>query len=116
MGVISNWLSHIKTKIEYIQDPPENPDVNYSEHHIRSIMELKKLIDFAYPLLKNITTKTLIIQGDKDPVVNPKGADLIYDKIKSESKKKVIIEAKEHVILSAKYYEEIFEAVREFIK
>jgi esterase/lipase/1-acyl-sn-glycerol-3-phosphate acyltransferase len=116
MGVITNWLSRINTKIEYIQDPPENPDVNYSEHHIRSIMELKKLIDFANPLLKKITTKTLIIQGDKDPVVNPKGADLIYNRIQSESKKKVIIEAKEHVILNAKYNDQIFEAVKAFIQ
>lgn len=116
MGVISSWLSHINTKIEYIQDTPENPDVNYSEHHIRSIMELKKLIDFAYPLLKKVTAKTLIIQGDQDPVVNPKGADLIYERIKSEQKRKVIIEAKEHVILNSKHYEQIFGAIREFMQ
>lgn len=116
MGVIGNWLSHINSKIEYIQDPPENPEINYSEHHIQSIRELKKLIDFAYPLLKKVTTKTLIIQGDKDPVVNPKGADLIYNTIQSEEKTKVIVRANKHVILNEKYYEEIFKAVKEFIK
>ncbi|MDD5211214.1 MAG: alpha/beta hydrolase, partial [Sulfuricurvum sp.] len=116
MGVISSWLSVINSKIEYIQDTPENPEINYSEHHIQSIRELKKLIDFAYPLLKKITTKTLIIQGDKDPVVNPKGADVIYNAIKSEEKTKVIIKANEHVILNEKHYEEIFEAVKAFIK
>ena len=115
MGVIGSWLSMVNSKIEFIQDPPENPEINYSEHHIRSVMELKKLIDHAYPLLKNITTKTLIIQGDKDPVVNPRGADIIYDRIKSENKTKVIIEAKEHVILNDKYNEQIFEAVRTFV-
>ena len=116
MGVISSWLSAINSKIEYIQDTPENPDINYSEHHIQSIRELKKLIDFAYPLLKKVTTKTLIIQGDNDPVVNPKGADLIYNAIQSEEKTKVILSANEHVILNEKHYEEIFEAVRAFIK
>lgn len=116
MGVIGSWLSVINSKIEYIQDPPENPEINYSEHHIQSIRELKKLIDFAYPLLKKVTTKTLIIQGDKDPVVNPKGADVIYNAIKSEEKTKVILRANEHVILNEKHYEEIFEAVKAFIK
>jgi esterase/lipase/1-acyl-sn-glycerol-3-phosphate acyltransferase len=116
MGVIGSWLSMVNSKIEYIQDPPENPQINYSEHHIRSVMELKKLIDYASPLLKNITTKTLIIQGNNDPVVNPKGADLIYERIRSENKTKVIIEAKEHVILNAKYYEQIFEAIQTFLK
>ena len=58
----------------------------------------------------------MIIQGDKDPVVNPKGADLIYNAIKSEEKTQVILSANEHVILNEKYYEEIFEAVRAFIK
>jgi esterase/lipase len=116
MGVISSWLSVINSKIEYIQDPPENPEINYSEHHIQSIRELKKLIDFAYPLLKNVTTKTLIIQGDKDPVVNPKGADVIYKAIQSEEKTKVIVKANEHCILNEKHYEEIFEVIREFIK
>lgn len=116
MGVIGSWLSVINSKVEYIQDTPENSEINYSEHHIQSIRELKKLIDFAYPLLKKVTTKTLIIQGDKDPVVNPKGADLIYNAIKSEEKTQVILSANEHVILNEKYYEEIFEAVRAFIK
>lgn len=116
MGVIGSWLSVINSKIEYIQDPPENPEINYSEHHIQSIRELKKLIDFAYPLLKKVTTKTLIIQGDKDPVVNPKGADVIYNAIKSEEKTKVILKANEHVILNEKHYAEIFEAVKAFIK
>lgn len=116
MGVIGSWLSVINSKIEYIQDPPENPEINYSEHHIQSIRELKKLIDFAYPLLKKVTTKTLIIQGDKDPVVNPKGADVIYNAIKSEEKTKVILKADEHVILNEKHYAEIFEAVKAFIK
>ena len=116
MGMISSWLSVINSKIEYIQDTPENPDINYSEHHIQSIRELKKLIDFAYPLLKKVTTKTLIIQGDKDPVVNPKGADLIYNAIQSEEKTKVILKANEHVILNEKHYEEIFEVIKAFIK
>ena len=116
MGVISSWLSVINSKIEYIQDPPENPEINYSEHHIQSIRELKKMIDYAYPLLKKVTAKTLIIQGDKDPVVNPKGADLIYNTIQSEEKTKVVLKANEHVILNEKHYGEIFEAVKEFIK
>lgn len=116
MGVISSWLSAINSKIEYIQDTPENPEVNYSEHHIQSIRELKKLIDYAYPLLKKVTARTLIIQGDKDPVVNPKGADLIYNAIQSEEKTKVILKADNHVILNEKHYEQIFEAVKGFIK
>jgi esterase/lipase len=115
MGMISSLLSVINSKIEYIQDPPENPEINYSEHHIQSIRELKKLIDYAYPLLKKVTTKTLIIQGDKDPVVNPKGADLIYNVIKSEEKTKLMIKADKHVILNEKYYDEIFDAVKKFI-
>lgn len=116
MGVISSWLSVINSKVEYIQDTPENPEINYSEHHVQSIRELKKLIDFAYPLLKNVTTKTLIIQGDKDPVVNPSGADLIYNAIESEEKTKVILRADEHVILNQKHYDEIFEAIKAFMK
>ncbi|MDP3300917.1 MAG: alpha/beta hydrolase [Sulfuricurvum sp.] len=116
MGVISSWLSVINSKIEYIQDTPENPEVNYSEHHIQSVRELKKLIDYAYPLLKKVTARTLIIQGDNDPVVNPKGADMIYNTIQSEEKIKVLLKANEHVILNEKHYEEIFEAVKEFIK
>lgn len=116
MGIISSWLSTINSKIEYIQDSPENPEINYSEHHIRSVMELKKLVDYAYPLMKKVTTKTLIIQGDNDPVVNPKVADIIYNAIQSENKRKVIIKAKEHVILNQDHYAEIFEAVKAFIE
>lgn len=116
VGLFSNLLSHINANIEYYHDTPENPDINYHEHHIRSIMELKKLVDHAQPLLKRITAKTLIIQGSNDPVINPEGADLIYDSIKSIQKEKIMIEADEHVIVTSSHKEEVFKAIENFLK
>ena len=47
----------------------------------REILPLKKQLKAMLPLWKNITVPTVIIQGSKDKLVNPKNADFIKEEL-----------------------------------
>lgn len=115
LDAVTHILSVIDSDIEYLQDTPENPHINYSEHPVSAVRELKNLIDHTKPLLEHITTPILIIQGTHDPVVAPEGAQFIYDTIASTQKTLVKIEANEHVIVTSPHKEAVFNAIDTFL-
>ena len=105
-----------KGRMEFIPNVPENPDINYSRNPINGTNELGKLMKFVESDLEKIKIPALIIQADKDPVVNPKSADIIYSKIKSQDKKLVKIESGRHGIIRGQELEKVSEEIVFFLK
>jgi esterase/lipase len=105
-----------KGRMEFIPNVPENPDINYSRNPISGTNELGKLMKFVESNLEKIIIPALIIQADKDPVVSPKSADIIYSKIKSEDKKLVKIESDRHGIIRGGELEKVYEEIVLFLK
>jgi esterase/lipase len=103
-----------KGKKEYIIDEPENPDINYSKNYLKAVGELSQLMDVCDKNLKNIVSPTLIVQGDKDPVVNPKSAKMIYNDISSAKKELHMVDFDNHVIIREEN-EALFEKIADFI-
>ena len=102
-------------KYESINANPENPLTNYSKNYIKGVLQLKLLIEKCTRSLKKIKTPTLIIQSNEDPVVNPKSARIILDKIGTESKEFYEFYSNWHVILRGKHCLDIFEKIADFI-
>jgi esterase/lipase len=105
-----------KGRMEFIPNVPENPDINYSRNPINGTNELGKLMKFVENDLDKIKIPALIIQSDNDPVVNSKGADIIYSKIKSHDKKLVKIESDRHGIIRGEELEKVYEEMVLFLK
>ena len=103
---IMEWIDNSKT---------EQPEVNYPKHPLSSVVQMEKLMTKVARTLRNITAPILIIQGDNDPVVRRKSAQLIYDGVKSKDKKLLILPRKNHSILADDRCIEIFEAVGGFM-
>ena len=104
---IMEWIDNSKT---------EQPKVNYHTHPLSSIAQMESLMSKVDNTLENITAPILIIQGDNDPVVKRESGKLIYDGVKSKEKKLLILPRERHSILADTLHEEVFEAVRRFIK
>ena len=85
---------------EYIDNFPENPQINYNKHYVSSIEQLSLLMDKIKKNLHKIKKPILIIQGKDDPVVNPSSAHEIYEKIESRFKKLKMINSSKHVIVN----------------
>lgn len=104
---IMKWIDNSHT---------EQPTVNYHKHPLASVYLLEKLMTKVRRSLKKIQDPILIIQGDSDPIVKRKSAKLIYNSVKSEDKKLLIIPRKRHSILADEGSNEVFEAVYRFVR
>ncbi len=117
LQVFNEMISHLHAKgiKEWVENNSENPAVNYSRHPLASIAQMEKVMTRADKTLKNITDPILVLQGDDDPIVNPKSARLIYDRVNSSMKKLVLVPRSNHIIVTGEGEEEIFESVHRFI-
>ena len=103
-----------KTKMEFVDDQPENPQINYSRNYLKAVEQLGKLMEECGENLKNISTPALVIQAKHDPVVNPTSGKIIFEKIKSENKFLFEPDLSNHCIVNGKNKGEIFDVVKTF--
>ena len=103
--VVNLWnklLSKIhvnKVKMEFVDNAPENPDINYVRNPVSGSNELEKLMRQVEDQLKNVKGPALIIQGSDDPVVNPVSGLEIFEKLGTKDKQLLRVYAKHHGIL-----------------
>jgi Predicted hydrolases or acyltransferases (alpha/beta hydrolase superfamily) len=64
----------------------------------REILPLKKQLKAMLPLWQNITVPTVIIQGGKDKLVNPKNADFLKQQLVNAKVELVIEEEDDHFL------------------
>lgn len=102
-------------KFEYVDDKPENPNINYSRNYLKGVEQLEKLMHKCSDLLGDVSVPTLIIQAKNDPVVNPQSAEIIYEKIKSNKKMIFRPDFDNHVIINGERKEEVFNMIKEFL-
>ncbi|MDF1882672.1 alpha/beta hydrolase [Sulfurimonas sp. SAG-AH-194-C21] len=117
LNILNNFLSMFNADMDTYESEPEHPEINYKKHYLTSIGELKKLIDVVNERLQFVSEATFIIQGDNDPIVDPKSADMIYESIASSKKEKYVLHSDKHVItLAEDIREDFFEKIIEFIR
>ena len=103
-----------KVQLNFVDDQPENPNINYGRTYISSIVQLEKLMDECNNNLFKITHPSLIIQANNDPVVNPVSGQNIYNKINSTDKFLSVVDFKNHVIIYGLGTQKVFEEIKKF--
>lgn len=103
-------------RMDFVENQPENPDINYFRNPISGVRELERLMDYVEPKLADITTPALVIQSQEDPVVNPKGSERIFQLLGSQDKQYMLFNYKRHGILRGPGSESVFRAIADFIE
>ena len=80
----------------------------------REILPLKKQLKAMLPLWKNITAQTVIIQGGKDKLVNPKNADFLKEQL-INAKVEMVIEPEDDHFLHWRKPTLVVDALAKFI-
>jgi len=114
----NEMIAHLHTKgiMEWIDNSnTEQPKINYLKHPLSSVSQLEKVMSKVKSTLQKIKNPILIMQGDNDPVVNAKSAQIIYKSVKSKNKKLLLLPRKKHSILAGIKKEEVFEEIYQFI-
>jgi len=101
---------------DYIEDTPENPEINYSRNYIKGVNELGKLMKKVRDILPEVLLPTLIIQAKGDPIVKPESGNIIFARIHAKNKLLLEPDLKHHVIVRGDNVEtEVFAPIHQFI-
>ncbi|MCU0736293.1 MAG: alpha/beta fold hydrolase [Methylotetracoccus sp.] len=77
---VVEWVSTYDGVKPFIQNATEHPHINYTHVPVRSLDQLRQLIEHLDGCLPGISIPALIIYGDQDPVVSPKSAAALMDR------------------------------------
>ncbi len=107
---------HIRRgRLEYVTNQPENPHINYLRNPVTGVAELEKFMDVVEKKLKELQVPALIIQGSKDPVVNPASGMEIFDRIGGIDKELCRLHATRHGIVNGEGSLRVFRRVLRFL-
>lgn len=104
-----------EAKKTFVDNHPENPQINYFKNPIAGVRELERLMSSLEPRLPMITAPALVIQSREDPVVNPKGTDKIFKLLGSTDKQMVLFNFQRHGILLGDGAERVYRAIGDFL-
>ena len=105
-----------KGKLEFVQNEPANPHINYLKNPVNGLWELEKLMKVVDANLKNLNVPSLVIQGSNDPVVNPESGKEVFEKIGSAEKEYVTINSNNHIVIMGEDSKRIFPQIEKFLK
>lgn len=74
-----------------------------------------ELIEEVKPVVPSITTPTLILQGRRDTVVEPRWASWLYQRLGSSAKELVILPHSDHLLALDRDREQVIARTRDFV-
>ena len=93
-----------------------NPHVNYIKNPVAGVNEVGKFLDFAKKQYGTIQQPTLVIQADKNPIVDPEGSRKIYEMIESDQKEYCLLSFDRHILVHGKRADMVQRKISNFIK
>jgi esterase/lipase len=103
-------------QMEFVENRPENPHINYLRNPVAGVHELERFMNALEPKLAAIEVPALVIQGQDDPVVNPKGSFRVFQRLGSPDKAYVLLSFDRHGIVRGEGSERVHRTVWEFIE
>jgi esterase/lipase/1-acyl-sn-glycerol-3-phosphate acyltransferase len=103
-------------KLEFVENRPENPQINYARNPVTGVREIERLMDDLEPRLGGIAIPALVVQSSNDPVVDPRGSEKIFHRIGSRDKKYVLFSMNRHGILLGPDSEKVHQVVCDFLR
>lgn len=103
-------------KMEFVENQPENPHINYFRNPVSGVLELERLMDSVDDKLSDIRMQALVVQSLGDPVVRPGGSRRAFKRIGSEDKSYILFNFDRHGILLGKDAYRVYRAIWNFIK
>ncbi len=118
MDMWNRLVSHVRPKMarQFVENAPENPDINYVRNPVAGVTELEKLMDQVMASAPAISAPALLVVADDDPVVDEKGARRFYEKIGSENRQYLLFHFARHGIIRGTGAEKVHAAIGQFVR
>ncbi|MCK4939817.1 MAG: alpha/beta hydrolase, partial [Rhodospirillaceae bacterium] len=96
---MTSWIPNKEGLLEFIDNDPEHPEINYRSTPVGAIGNLLNLSEYTLKEIGKISSPVRVIQGDNDPVIDPDGAKLVFDGLSVSNKSLHWIASSGHGIL-----------------
>jgi esterase/lipase/1-acyl-sn-glycerol-3-phosphate acyltransferase len=103
-------------KMEFVENRPENPHINYLRNPVSGVREIERLMDDLEPRLADIRIPSLVVQSSGDPVVDPRGSEKIFKLLGDRDKKYVLFNFNRHGILMGEGSEMVYRIIGDFLR
>jgi esterase/lipase/1-acyl-sn-glycerol-3-phosphate acyltransferase len=103
-------------KLEFVENRPENPHINYLRNPVAGVREIERLMDDLEPRLGGIVTPCLVVQSSGDPVVEPRGSERIFKMLGSSDKKYILFNFDRHGILLGENAGKVYRVIDDFLQ
>jgi esterase/lipase len=92
-----------------------NLSVNYPRNPVVGVKEVGDFLESIEKSYIAIKQPALIVQADKNPVVDPRGSKQLYDQISSRNKEYCLLSYDRHVLVNGEGAEKVFGRIGAFI-
>jgi len=103
-------------KIEFVDNNPENPHINYFRNPISGVLELERFMESLENKLSAIRVPALVVQSLGDPVVKPSGSRRTFKLLGSDDKAYILFNFDRHGILLGDGATKVHKAIGNFIE
>lgn len=100
----------------FVDNEPEHPHINYHRNPVSGVRELERLMRSLEPKLAGIKAPTLIVQADRDPVVDPRGSRSVFEQLGAVTRTYSLVNFSRHGILLGKGAETVHRMISSFIQ
>jgi esterase/lipase/1-acyl-sn-glycerol-3-phosphate acyltransferase len=112
---IQNKIKRGEQNNQFIEFPHGNPHVNYPMNPVAGVKEVGDYLESIEKGYAAINQPALIIQADKNPVVNPKGSQQVYENISSSDKEFCLLNYERHILVNGDGAEKVFQKIGAFV-
>ena len=102
-------------KMEFVENRPENPHINYLRNPVSGVREIERLMNDLEPRLEQIAAPALVLQASQDPVVDPRGSRKIFDRLGSRDKQYLLFNFNRHGILLGEDCCRVYRSIADFL-
>jgi len=107
---------NLSVTMEFVENTPENPHINYSRNPISGVREIEFLMEALEEKLPTIKIPTVVAQSLRDPVVDCRGSRRIFELLGSTDKQYFLFNFDRHGILLREGAYRVHDAIWNFIK
>lgn len=98
-NILVRWMSR-RTRHPFVDRSPEYPQYAYREVPLRTLYELRRLIQELGERLPDVRCPVLLAQADRDPILAPESARMIHEALGSRNKFFHSVPADRHNVLA----------------
>jgi esterase/lipase len=98
-NILVRWMSRRNSR-PFVERTPEYPQYAYREVPLRTLYELRRLIQELEESLADVQCPVLLAQADHDPILDPESARMIYKALSSKNRILRSVHADRHNMLA----------------